>query len=60
MMRALILVNNNLLTNFEVPNFTRCKDMNVGPKYRNVSHDPDHTHLGDLLSNGYYFLWPKR
>jgi len=57
-MCALIFVNNSLLTKFEMPSFTCSKDMNVAPKFKSVSHDPDHAHLGDLSSNGYYFLWP--
>ena len=44
-MRTLVLTTVNLLTKFEVPNFTHSKHM-MGPKIQKGVTSPDYAHLG--------------
>jgi len=43
----MLIFTSNLQTKFEVSGFIHSKDMAWDPKCRNLSHDPDYTHLGD-------------
>ena len=43
MTHAVVLLNVNLRTNFEVPSFTNSKYM-FGAKLKKGSRDPDHAH----------------
>jgi len=42
-MHLLVLLRNNQHTKFELPSFTKSKDV-VGPKYNNGSRDRDYAH----------------
>jgi len=45
-MRALLLVNINLNTKFEMPSFNHSKDYGWAPKFKNGSRDSDHSLSG--------------